>query len=84
MYDALKIIRFGGIITFLGLHFGGKNVFAEPAINFPISNRLLRDGLVDAKALISTTFGFDNAEAVMGAIVDGSQPIVKAVMLPNG
>ena len=24
MYDALKIIRFGGIITFLGLHFGGQ------------------------------------------------------------
>jgi len=102
MYDAFKIIRFGGIITFLGLHFGGENVidldvndmifrkitlrptFAEPAINFPVANRLLRVGLVDAKALITTTFGIDNAKAVMGAIVDGSQPIVKAVMLPNG
>ncbi|MFH1006088.1 MAG: alcohol dehydrogenase catalytic domain-containing protein, partial [Candidatus Latescibacterota bacterium] len=65
MADAFKIIRFGGIITFFGLHFGGKNVidldvndmifrkitlrptFAEPAINFPVSIRLLRDGLVD-------------------------------------
>ena len=101
MYDAFKIIRFGGIITFLGLHFGGKNVieldvndmifrkitlrptFAEPALNFPISNRLLRDGLVDAKALATHTFGFDNAKEMMAAVVDGSQPIVKAVMLPS-
>jgi L-iditol 2-dehydrogenase len=102
MYDALKIIRFGGIITFFGLHFGGQSVievdvndlifrkitlrptFAEPAINFPVSNRLLRDGLVDASALITHTFGFEDAREVMGAIIDGSQPIIKAVMLPNG
>ena len=25
--------------------------FAEPAINFPVSNRLLREGLVDAETL---------------------------------
>ena len=102
MYDAFKIIHFGGIITYFGLHFGGKNMvnvdindmifrkitlkpaFAEPAINFPISNRLLRDGLINASDLVSTTFGFDDAKAVMGAVVDGSQPIIKAVMLPNG
>jgi L-iditol 2-dehydrogenase len=102
MYDALKIIRFGGIITFFGLHFGGQSVievdvndlifrkvtlrpaFAEPAINFPVSNRLLRDGLVDASTLITHTFGFEDAREVMGAIIDGSQPIIKAVMLPNG
>ncbi|MCA1809146.1 MAG: zinc-binding dehydrogenase [Kiritimatiellia bacterium] len=102
MYDALKIIRFGGIITFFGLHFGGRNkievdvndlifrkitlrpAFAEPAINFPVSNRLLRDGLVDGSKLITHTFGFDNARETLQANVDGSQPIVKAVMLPNG
>jgi threonine dehydrogenase-like Zn-dependent dehydrogenase len=102
MYDAFKIIRFGGIITFLGLHFGGKNVinldvndmifrkitlrptFAEPAINFPISNRLLRDGLIDANLLITHRFGFENATDVMRSVVDGSQPVIKAVMLPNG
>lgn len=101
MLDALKIIRFGGIITFFGLHFGGKNkiemdindlifrkitlrpTFAEPAINFPVSIRLLKNGLVDARKLISHTFGFDRAKKVMQAIVDGSEPIVKAVMLPN-
>lgn len=102
LHDALKIIRFGGIINFFGLHFGGKSVinvdvndlvfrkitlrptFAEPAINFPISNRLLRDGLIDARALVTHTFGFEDARKVMGAAVDGSQPIIKAVMLPNG
>lgn len=102
MNDALKIIRFGGIITFFGLHFGGKNkiemdindlifrkitlrpTFAEPAINFPVSNRLLKSGLVDARKLISHTFGFDRAKTVMQAIVDGNEPVIKAVMLPNG
>ncbi len=102
MYDALKVIRFGGIITFFGIHFGGKSkievdvndlifrkitlrpTFAEPAINFPVSFRLLRDGLVDASTIVTHTFGFDDARAVMSSIVDGSQPVIKAVMLPNG
>ena len=102
MYDAFKSVRFGGIITFFGLHFGGKNVinldvndmifrkisliptFAEPAINFPISNRLLRDGLIDAKLLVTHTFGFADARDAMSGIVDGSSPVIKAVMLPNG
>ena len=102
LYDAFKIIRFGGIITPFGLDLGGKNViqldvndlifrkitlrptFAEPAINFPIANRLLRDGLVDGRALITHTFGFGEAKEIMGAIIDGSRPIVKAVMLPHG
>ena len=102
MYDAIKVIRFGGIITFFGLHFGGKSVinldvndmifrkisliptFAEPAINFPISNRLLRDGLVDAGALITHTFGFEKAKETMKGIVEGTLPAIKAAMLPNG
>ena len=100
--DAFKIIRFGGIITPFGLHFGGKSTvpldvndlifrkitlrptFAEPAINFPVSLRLLREGLVDAKAIVSHTFGLADASAVMQAVVDGTRPIIKAVMLPNG
>jgi len=102
IYDALKIIRFGGIITFFGLHFGGRNVisvdvndlifrkitlrpaFAEPATNFPVAIRLLRDGVVDAGALVTHTFGFEDAKGIFGGIIDGSEPIVKAVMLPNG
>lgn len=98
MYDALKIIRFGGIITFLGLHFGGGNMieidvndlifrkirliptFAEPAIYFPVSNTLLREGIVDAGLLVTHTFGFQNARDTMNAVVSGSEPIIKAVM----
>jgi threonine dehydrogenase-like Zn-dependent dehydrogenase len=97
--DALAIIRFGGIITFYGLHFGGRSTievdvndlvfrkislvptFAEPAINFPVSLRLLREGLVDARALITHTFGFSQAREIMADIIDGSQGIVKAVMV---
>jgi len=100
MKDALKIIRFGGIITFFGLHFGGRNVievdvndlifrkitlvptFAEPAINFPVANRLLRDGLVNAQELVTHTFGFGNARDTLEAIVTGAEPVVKAVMVP--
>ncbi len=99
LLDALKIIRFGGIITFYGLHFGNKSrieidvndlifrkislipTFAEPAINFPVSNRLLREGLVDARALITHTFAYEQTRDVMQQIVEGSQPIVKAVMV---
>ena len=102
LYDAFKVIRFGGIITFFGLHFGDKNVinldvndmifrkitlrptFAEPAINFPVSTRLLRDGLIDGAAIVTHRFGFADAAAIMQANIDGSQPIIKAVMLPNG
>ena len=101
MYDAFKIIRFGGIITFSGLSFGGKNVinldvndmifrkitlkpvFAEPAINFHASTKLLKEGVIDTGMMLTHTFGFNNAKDVMGAIIDGSQPIVKAVMLPS-
>jgi L-iditol 2-dehydrogenase len=102
MLDALKVIRYGGLITFLGLHFGGQSeiqvdindlifrkitlvpTFAEPAINFPISNRLLRDGLVDASKIVTHTFGFEDALPTLGCILDGSLPVIKAVMLPNG
>ncbi len=102
MYDALKIIRFGGLITFIGLHFGGDSVidldindiifrkitlrptFAEPAINFPISNRLLKDGIIEGSELVTHTFGFDKIKDSLQAIIDGTQPIIKAVMLPHG
>ena len=102
IYDALKIIRFGGIITFYGLHFGGKSTiqidindlvfrkisliptFAEPAINFPVSNRFLREGIVDAGLLISHTFGFKEAGSIMESIITGDKPVIKAVMVPHG
>jgi threonine dehydrogenase-like Zn-dependent dehydrogenase len=86
--DALKIIAFGGTITFYGLHFGGKSkididindlifrkislvpTFAEPAINFPVSIRLLRDGLIDATALVTDTFSWGQTRDVMQGIIE--------------
>ncbi|MEP0844640.1 MAG: alcohol dehydrogenase catalytic domain-containing protein [Phycisphaerae bacterium] len=102
LVDALTIIRFGGIITFYGLHLGGKSTvpvdvndlifrkitlvptFAEPAIHFPLALALLRDRRVDADLLVTHRFGFDQARAVLQSIVEGTEPIVKAVMLPHG
>jgi L-iditol 2-dehydrogenase len=100
--DALKAVRFGGIVTFFGLHFGGRSrisvdvndlvfrkirlvpTFAEPAINFPVAIRLLADGLVDASALITHTFGFGEAATTLRGVLEGSLPAIKAVMLPHG
>jgi threonine dehydrogenase-like Zn-dependent dehydrogenase len=61
-----------------------RPAFAEPAINFPLSNRLLQEGLIDASKLITHTFGFEDARSVLQSVIDGSQPIVKAVMLLHG
>ena len=58
--------------------------FAEPAINFPVALRLLRDRLVDASAIITHKFGFDEAKQTFAAIIEGTEPIIKAVMLRNG
>jgi threonine dehydrogenase-like Zn-dependent dehydrogenase len=97
--DALALIRFGGIITFYGLHLGGANVlpvdindlvfrkisliptFAEPAVNFPVSIQLLREGRIDHRAIISHTFGFSSAKEILRGIVEGTLPAVKPVMV---
>lgn len=97
--EGLKVLRFGGIMTFYGLHFGGRGsvpidindlvfrkislipTFAEPAINFPLSNRLLRDGLVDAEAIITHRFRYEQTRDVLRDIVQGNEPVVKAVMV---
>lgn len=100
--DALKIIGYGGIITFYGLHFGGKNIinidinnlifqkitlrpfFAEPAINFNVSIELLKKGLIPAREIITHTFEFKNAKNIFNSIIEGSEPIIKAVMIIDG
>lgn len=97
--DALRIIRFGGIITFYGLDFGGRSrveidindlvfrkitlvpTFAEPAINFPLALRLLREGLVDADVLITHRFSLEQTRETMQSIIDGTEGIIKAVMV---
>jgi len=98
--DALAVIRFGGKITFYGLHLGGQNVvavdindlvfrkitlvptFAEPAINFPLSLSLLRDGRIDAGAIITHAVPLARAREAMQGIVDGTLGAVKAVVMP--
>jgi threonine dehydrogenase-like Zn-dependent dehydrogenase len=87
MYDAFKSVRFGINLDVNDMIFRKISLiptFAEPAINFPVSNRLLRDGLIDAKLLVTHTFCFADARGAMTGIVDGSSPVIKAVMLPNG
>ena len=39
--------------------------------------------MIDAGKLITHTFGFDDAKSIMQTVIDGSEPIVKAVMLPH-
>jgi L-iditol 2-dehydrogenase len=98
--EALKVIRFGGIITFYGLHLGGRSVlpvdvndlifrkvslvptFAEPAINFPVSLGLLRSGRIDPAVIITHRFGLEESEKTLGALLDGTLPAVKAVLVP--
>ncbi len=98
--EALAAVRFGGRITFYGLHLGGRSVvpvdvndlifrkislvptFAEPAINFPLSMGLLRDGRIDAKKLITHTFSLTEAPGALAALVNGKLPALKAVIVP--
>lgn len=99
IYDALKVIGYGGIITFYGLHFGGKNsinidinnlifqkitlrpFFAEPAINFNVSVDLIKKGLIPAKEIITHTFAMKDAKSIFNAIIEGSEPVIKAAMI---
>lgn len=99
--DALKIVRYGGLIAFFGLHFGGLNtvevdinhlifnkitlrpVFGEPALNFGRSIELLKAGLIPTGDLITHTFGLRDARRVLQAMADGTEPVIKAVMLPE-
>ena len=73
LYDAFKVIRFGGIITFFGLHFGGKSKVGVDV-----------NDLVFLKVSLIPTFGFDQAADTLRGIVEGTLPVIKAVMLPHG
>jgi L-iditol 2-dehydrogenase len=102
LYDGLKIIRYGGVVTFYGLHFGGRNkieidindlvfrkitlkpFFAEPAVNFNVSLDLLKRGLVPAEEIVTRTFLPHETREVLGTILERREPVIKAVLLPNG
>jgi threonine dehydrogenase-like Zn-dependent dehydrogenase len=99
--QGIKLARFGGVVTFIGINLGGKSrvevdvnelifnkisllpTFAEPAQNFPETIKLLRGKLVDAAALVTTTFGFEEAKEVFTKSDSGEAPVIKAVLLPG-
>jgi L-iditol 2-dehydrogenase len=60
-----------------------RPTFAEPAVKFPVSIRLLREGMVDASRLVTHTFGFADLERVMRLNESGDEPIVKPVLMPG-
>ncbi len=59
-----------------------RSTFAEPGISFPRSIRLLEEGMVDAKKLVTHTFGFSELEENMRKSGQAEEPIVKAVLVP--
>jgi L-iditol 2-dehydrogenase len=100
LHDAIAVTRFGGLVTFYGLHLGGAEsvvpidvndlvfrkislvpTFAEPAINFPLSLSLLREGRIDPGLIITHTFGLGDIPAVLAGILAGTLPAVKAVLV---
>lgn len=101
IHTALRIIRYGGLITFFGLHFGGRHrieidinelvfrkitlqpYFAEPAVNFRVSLDLIRTGRVPVRDLISHTFTRDGAHEMFTSIIEGTAPVIKAVLRPQ-
>jgi L-iditol 2-dehydrogenase len=107
LHDAIAVARFGGVVTFYGLHLGGAEsaghrganvvpidvndlvfrkislvpTFAEPAINFPLSLSLLREGRINPGLIITHTFGLGDVSAVLAGILTGTLPAVKAVLV---
>lgn len=58
--------------------------FAEPAIKFPMSLKILQKGMMDARQIVTHTFKLGEHEKIFHGIVDGREPIIKAVCIPNG
>lgn len=60
-----------------------KPTFAEPALKFPTAIRLIREGAIDSKKIITHTFTFGQAEELIRQSFDGSKEVIKAVLLPG-
>lgn len=103
MNDALRIVRYGGVIVFLGLSFKeGENridfdvnhaifhkitlkpSFAEPAIHFPMSLSLIRNGSIRAELFQTHFCSFDDYPALFASALSGDIPVIKLVFLPHG
>ena len=60
-----------------------KPSFAEPALNFPASLELIKNGLVPAELFQTHTCGFENCRAVLESVLNGKLPVIKPVFLPQ-
>jgi L-iditol 2-dehydrogenase len=60
-----------------------RPTYAEPAVKFPVSIRLLQEGMVEASQLVTHTFGFADLERIMRLNESGEAPIVKPVLMPG-
>lgn len=61
-----------------------KPCFAEPAIKFPVSLKLLQRGMMYWQEIITHTFRLEEHEKIFRGIVEGTEPIIKAVCTPHG
>ena len=58
--------------------------FAEPAIKFPVSLKLLQRGMMYWHEIITHTFRLEEHEKIFRGIAEGTEPIIKAVCTPHG
>ncbi len=61
-----------------------RPTFAEPGVKFPVSIRLLEEGMIDAAKLVTHTFDFPETERLFRMSNDGQEGVIKAVLLPHG
>ena len=61
-----------------------RPTFAEPGVKFPVSIRLLQEGMIDAEKLVTHTFTFPETEKIFRTSDEGQEPVIKAVLLPAG
>jgi L-iditol 2-dehydrogenase len=59
-----------------------RSTFAEPGISFPRSIHLLQEGMVDAEKLVTHTFTFSEAEQIFRMSAEGTEEVIKAVLVP--
>ncbi len=59
-----------------------KPSFAEPAINFPASLELIKNGLIPAELFQTHLCNFDNCREIFGQVLRGELPVIKPVFTP--
>ncbi|NLB26584.1 MAG: hypothetical protein GX820_07825, partial [Bacteroidales bacterium] len=44
---------------------------------------LLKKGIIPAKEMITHTFSFQNAQSFLKSITEGTEPVIKALFVPE-